>query len=201
LIIRCSREARQRLQALAAEDELGASGRQVSPSGALAEHLLGIAQLDALVGGKRATQELERALGGAHQVDEPPLRVAGESHPHSARAAIDPAQHTTLGGAEFGGEAQHLVGRGVELIGRDDGHSAAVAKRAVGREQPLHSQRRGDSERTEREGCERLSECEGSAEGDRRYRLHHSGGKDESEDRQHRPGIVWIEALHDPTSM
>ncbi len=165
---------------------------RASSPGALAEHVLGLAQLDALVGGERAAQELEGALRGAHQVDEPALGVVGQRHPHGARAAVEPAQHATLGGAEFGGEAQHLVGGGVELIARHDDHGAAIAQRAVRREKPLHSQRRGDSDGGEREGREWLDERDDPRQGDLRYRPHDSEADEESEDRQHQPGVMRV---------
>ena len=110
-----------------------------------------------------------------------------------------PSRDPALAGSELGGEAQHGVGLGVELVRRHDRDGTARSERAAGGDEAMRSQRGGDSDGAESEGRERGNRGEESIDIDARYEPpegeQHRGG----EDRQHRARIRSIATHHAPT--
>ncbi len=193
-------QAGQRLDAGAGEGQLGAEpDRLVGRLLVRRQHVGDLSQLCSLVAAQRRAQQPARAVGDFEQVDEAAFAVVGQLHPQRLGTTIEPAAQTAVGPRQLGGEAQHGLRLGVELVGWDHRDRGARGQRAARGEEALWSQREGDSDGAESEGRERLRGGEEVIEADARHGAPEGGDHEHREDRQHRPGIATV-ALHALTS-
>ncbi|MBA3866750.1 MAG: hypothetical protein H0X42_10490 [Solirubrobacterales bacterium] len=193
-------EAGQRLDAGAGEGQLGAEPDRLARRLLVRrQHLRDLPQLHSLVAAQRRAQQPARAFGNFEQVDEATLAVVGQPHPQRLGATVGPAAQAAVGSSQLGGEAQHGLRLGVELIGRDHRDRGARGQRAARGEEALWSQREGDSDGAESEGRERGRGGEEVIEADARHDAPEGGDHEHREDRQHRSGITTV-ALHALTS-
>ena len=190
----------QRLDAGAGQGQLGAEPHRLAGRLlARRRHVGDLLQLRSLVVAQRGAQQSARAVGDFEQVDEAALAIVGQLHPQRLGSAVEPAAQAAIGSRQLGGEAQHGLRLGVELIGRDHRDRGARGQRAARGEEALWSQREGDSDGAESEGRERCRVGEEVIDADARYGAPEGGDHEHRKERQHRPGIATV-ALHALTS-
>ncbi|MGN6215415.1 MAG: helix-turn-helix domain-containing protein [Solirubrobacterales bacterium] len=178
------------------EDQLGAEPHRLAGHLlARRQHVGDLPQLRAFVVAQRRAQQPARAVGDFEQVDETALAVVGQPHAQRLGSAVEPAAQAAIGSRQLGGEAQHRLRLGVELVGRDHRDRGTRGQRAARGEEALWSQCEGDSDGAEDEGRERGRGGEEVIEADARHGAPEGGDHEHREDRQHRPGIATV-ALH-----